>query len=135
VARCSDAARHRIDQEAANESASTSPAGSARLLLPPTAIADRGHRSVRDQEYLQWVNLFQTIAKYAPPGYVRITDDELDGLPSGVSRLLQALFVPSEGRMSVPTFGTNVIYLNAHLNHSTRPNMRTKDGYTFTRAG
>jgi hypothetical protein len=34
--------------------------------------------------------------------------------------------------MYVPTCGTNVIYLNAYLNHSTRPNMRTKDGYTFT---
>ena len=69
---------------------------------------------------------------YAKPGYVRITEDELDGLPSGVSRLLRVLFVPSEGKMYVPTCGTNVIYLNAYLNHSSRPNMRTQDGYTFT---
>jgi hypothetical protein len=78
------------------------------------------------------VNPFMTIAKYSRHGYVRITEDELDGLPSGISRLLRALFVPSEGKMYVPTCGTNVIYLNAYLNHSTRPNMRTKDGYTFT---
>jgi hypothetical protein len=78
------------------------------------------------------VDPFKTIAKYAQPGYVRITEDELDGLPSGVSRLLRALFVPSEGKMYVPTCGTNVIYLNAYLNHSSRPNMRTQDGYTFT---
>ena len=63
------------------------------------------------------VDPFKTIAKYAQPGYVRITEDELDGLPSGVSRLLRALFVPSEGKMYVPTCGTNVIYLNAYLNH------------------
>ena len=75
---------------------------------------------------------FRTITKYSRPGYVRITEDELDGLPSGVSRLLRDLFVPSEGKMYVPTCGTNVIYLNAYLNHSSRPNMRTKDGYTFT---
>ena len=34
--------------------------------------------------------------------------------------------------MYVPTCGTNVIYLNAYLNHSSRPNMRSQDGYTFT---
>ena len=39
---------------------------------------------------------------------------------------------PSEGKMHVPTCGTNVIYLNAYLNHSTKPNMRTREGYTFT---
>ena len=78
------------------------------------------------------VDPFKTIAKYAQPGYVRITEDELDGLPSGVSRLLRALFVRSEGKMYVPTCGTNVIYLIAYLNHSSRPNMRTQDGYTFT---
>ena len=80
------------------------------------------------------VDPFKTIAKYAQPGYVRITEDELDGLPSGVSRLLRALFVPSEGKMYVPTCGTNVIYLNAYLNHSSRPNMRTQDGYTVSGA-
>lgn len=32
----------------------------------------------------------------------------------------------------MPTCGFNVVYLNAYLNHSTTPNMRTEDGYTFT---
>jgi hypothetical protein len=42
---------------------------------------------------------------------VRITEAELDRLPSSVSRLQRALFVPRGGKMYVPT--TNVIYLTA----------------------
>ena len=98
--------------------------------LRPSKIDGVGVFAVRNVP--SGVNPFKTIAKYSRPGYVRITDEELDALPSGVSRLLRALFVPSEGKMHVPTCGTNVIYLSAYLNHSTRPNMQTKDGYTFT---
>ena len=98
--------------------------------LQPSKIEGIGVFAIRNIP--SGVNPFKTIAKYSRTGYVRITDDELDGLPSGVSRLLRALFVPSEGKMHVPTCGTNVIYLNAYLNHSTKPNMRTRDGYTFT---
>lgn len=54
------------------------------------------------------------------------------GLPKNSRKLGTLKFVPSEGKMYVPTCGTNVIYLNAYLNHSSRPNMRTQDGYTFT---
>jgi SET domain-containing protein len=34
--------------------------------------------------------------------------------------------------MHVPNHGMNVIRLNCYMNHSTEPNMRTKDGYVFT---
>ena len=98
--------------------------------LQPSKIDGIGVFAIRNIP--NGVDPFRTITKYSRPGYVRITEDELDGLPSGVSRLLRDLFVPSEGKMYVPTCGTNVIYLNAYLNHSSRPNMRTKDGYTFT---
>ena len=119
-------------KDASHASISTCRSRSARLLLPPAAIEDRWNRGVCHQEYPQWGRPLQDHHQYSRPGYVRITEDELDGLPSGVSRLLRDLFVPSEGKMYVPTCGTNVIYLNAYLNHSSRPNMRTKDGYTFT---
>ena len=33
--------------------------------------------------------------------------------------------------MWLPTCGTNVVYLNSYLNHSTAPNLRTRDGFTF----
>ena len=91
--------------------------------LRPSKIEGVGVFAIRNIP--SGVNPFKTIAKYSRTGYVRITDDELDGLPSGVSRLLRAHFVPSEGKMYVPTCGTNVISLNAYLNHSTKPNMRT----------
>ena len=98
--------------------------------LQPSKIDGIGVFAIRNIP--SGVDPFRTITKYSRPCYVRIAEDELDRLPSGVSRLLRDLFVPSEGKMYVPTCGTNVIYLNAYLNHSSRPNMRTKDGYTFT---
>jgi hypothetical protein len=64
-------------------------------------------------------------------GYVRITDDELDALQPKLSQLIRALFVPTDGKMYVPNHGVNVIRLNCCLNHSTNPNMRTRDGYDF----
>jgi len=62
---------------------------------------------------------------------VRITEDELDALPPKLAQLIRALFVPSDGKMYVPNHGMNIIRLNCYLNHSTSPNMRTRDGYDF----
>lgn len=33
--------------------------------------------------------------------------------------------------MHVPNYGLNVVHLNAYLNHSETPNLRTTDGFTF----
>jgi hypothetical protein len=76
-------------------------------------------------------NPFKTLPKYARPGYVRVTDDELDALPPNLSSMIRALFIPTDGSMYVPTCGTNVVYLLAYLNHSTAPNLRTTDGFSF----
>jgi hypothetical protein len=49
-----------------------------------------------------------------------------------VRKLLASLFIPDEdGRYSVPALGPNMVDIGAYLNHSSRPNMRTRDGYTF----
>jgi hypothetical protein len=45
--------------------------------------------------------------------------------------MISALFVPTDGEMWLPTCGANVVYLNSYLNHSTAPNLRTRDGFTF----
>ena len=76
-------------------------------------------------------NPFRTIPKYADFGYVRITEDELDALPSKLSEVIKALFIPTDGVMHIPNHGLNVIRVNSYLNHSDKPNMRTKDGYDF----
>jgi hypothetical protein len=76
-------------------------------------------------------NPFNTITKYANFGYVRITEDELDALPSKLSETIRALFIPTGGVMHIPNHGLNVIRLNSYLNHSAKPNMRTRDGYDF----
>ena len=77
-------------------------------------------------------NPFQTLRTYGRRrGYVRITDEELGALPPGLSRLLRALFVPTDGKMHIPTTGTNIVYLAAYMNHSTTPNLHTKDGFNF----
>jgi hypothetical protein len=46
--------------------------------------------------------------------------------------MIRALFVPTEGKMYLPTSGTNVVYLVAYLNHSINPNLRTNDGFNFS---
>jgi hypothetical protein len=76
-------------------------------------------------------NPFNTIPKYSAFGYVRITEDELDALPSKLSEAIGALFLPTDGVMHIPNHGLNVIRLNSYLNHSAKPNMRTRDGYDF----
>jgi SET domain-containing protein len=76
-------------------------------------------------------NPFKTLPKYADFGYVCITEGELDALPPKLSELIRTLFFPTDGKMHVPNYGTNMIRLNCYLNHSTTPNMSTKDGYDF----
>lgn len=55
----------------------------------------------------------------------------MDALPPKLSKLIQELFIPTEGTMYVPNYGVNIIRLNTYLNHSTTPNMRTRNGYDF----
>ena len=66
---------------------------------------------------------------------MRITEDESDALPQQLSALIRALFIPTEGAMHLPNYGLNVIHLNAYLNHSETPNLRTTDGFTFVARG
>jgi len=53
-------------------------------------------------------------------------------LPPGLASLIRSLFLPTDGQLVVPTSGTNLIELKCYLNHSPRPNMRSRDGATFT---
>ena len=69
--------------------------------------------------------------RYAQPGLVRITDSELQKLPRELSATIQALFVPTDGVLHIPTSGTNLVSIAAYLNHSTTPNLRTSDGFDF----
>ena len=68
-------------------------------------------------------------------GSVRVSDDELDALPPRLAGLIRALFVPTDGRMYIPTWGTNIVYLAAYVNHSATPNLRTTDGFSFRARG
>jgi SET domain-containing protein len=97
--------------------------------LQPSKIHGIGVFAVRDIP--RGRNPFKTIPKYADFGYVRITGEEMDALPPKLSKLIQELFIPTEGTMYVPNYGVNIIRLNTYLNHSTTPNMRTRNGYDF----
>ena len=69
--------------------------------------------------------------RYAEPGLVRITDSELRKLPPELSATIRALFIPTDGVLHIPTSGTNVVHIAAYLNHSSTPNLRTRDGFDF----
>ena len=97
--------------------------------LQPSPIHGIGVFAVRNIP--KGKNPFNTIPKYANFGYVRITEDELDALPSKLSEAIRSLFIPTDGMMHVPNHGLNVIRLNSYLNHSEMPNMRTRNGYDF----
>jgi hypothetical protein len=103
--------------------------GDCYCRLQPSRIHGLGVFAVRDIP--KGRNPFRTLPKYADFGYVRITEDELQALPPKFSELIRALFLPTDGIMHVPNHGTNIIRLNACLNHSIEPNMRTYDGYNF----
>ena len=97
--------------------------------LQPSKIHGIGVFAVRDIP--KGRNPFITIPKYANFGYVRITEGELDAVPSKLSEAIRALFIPTDGVMHIPNYGLNVIRLNSYLNHSIEPNMGTKNGYDF----
>ena len=97
--------------------------------LQPSNIHGIGVFAVRDIP--KGRNPFKMIPKYGDIGYVRITEDELDGLPPKLSELIRELFIPTDGKMYIPNHGLNVIHLNGYLNHSITPNMRTRNGYDF----
>src|SRR5215467_11642589 len=97
--------------------------------LAPSAIHGIGVFAVQDIP--RGKNPFNSLPKYSPPGYVRMTSAELDALPSKLSEMIRALFVPTDGEIWLPNCGTNVVYLNSCLNHSTAPNLRTTDGFNF----
>lgn len=97
--------------------------------LQPSRIHGIGVFVVRDIP--KGKNPFKTIPKYADFGYVRITEDELNALPPKFSELIPSLFMLTDRKMHIPNYGTNMIRLNCYLNHSTTPNMRTKNGYDF----
>jgi len=97
--------------------------------LAPSPIHGIGVFAIRDIP--RGRNPFNTLPKYARPGYVRMTSAELDALPPKLRKLICALFVPTDGDMWLPNCGTNLVYLNAYLNHSSTPNLRTRDGYHF----
>ena len=99
--------------------------------LQPSPIHGIGVYALRDIP--KGKNPFRTLPTHGRRrGYVRITNGELDALPLGLFRLLKALFVPTDGRMHIPTTGTNIVYLAAYVNHSATPNLRTADGFNFS---
>jgi len=97
--------------------------------LQPSQIHGVGVFAVRDIPRSR--NPFGTLARYARPGYVRVTDDELDALPPKLADTIRTLFLPTDGTMYLPTCGTNIIYLMAYLNHSAKPSLKTADGFDF----
>jgi hypothetical protein len=104
--------------------------GDCHCRLQPSKIDGIGVFAVRDIP--KGKNPFKTLPKYGDIGYVRITEAELDALAPKLADAIRALFIPTNGVMHVPNHGMNVVHLNCYLNHSTEPNMRTKDGYVFT---
>jgi hypothetical protein len=103
--------------------------GDCYCSLQPSKIHGIGVFAVRDIPNRK--NPFRALKKYTSIGYVRITEDELDALPQQLSALIRALFIPTDGAMHVPNYGLNIIHLNAYLNHSENPNLRTRDGFIF----
>ena len=97
--------------------------------LAPSTIHGIGVFAVRDVP--RGKDPFNTLSKYSRPGYVRMTSAEFDALPPKLHEMIHALFVPTDGEMWLPNCGTNVVYLNSYLNHSAKPNLRTKDGFHF----
>jgi hypothetical protein len=105
--------------------------GDCYCRLQPSPIAGIGVFAIRPIP--RGANPFRVMPRYARPGYVRISEAEIAALPAGLADLLHALFLPEDdGTTWLPTSGTNIVWLNHYLNHAARPNMRTRDGFTFT---
>ena len=97
--------------------------------LQPSSIHGIGVFAIRDIP--RGRNPFATMRRYDRPGYVRITNSELNALPIGLAQMICELFVPTDGSIWLPTSGTNIVYLIAYLNHSGSSNLRTTDGFNF----
>lgn len=97
--------------------------------LQPSPIHGVGVFAIRDIP--KGRNPFRTMAKYATTGFVRASEEDLAALPPRLAALIRALFVPTAGKLYVPTCGLNIIYLDTYLNHSPHPNLRTRDGVRF----
>jgi hypothetical protein len=97
--------------------------------LQPSPIHGVGVFAIRDIPRNR--NPFRTLPKYATTGFVRATEEDLAAVPPRLAALIRALFVPTSGKMYVPTSGLNIIYLDTYINHSLHPNLRTKDGERF----
>jgi len=103
--------------------------GDCYCRLQPSRIHGIGVFAIRDIP--RGTNPFRTLEKYARPGYVRITDAEVDTQPVKLAETIRALFVPTNGKRYLPTSGTNIVHLVSYLNHSPAPNLRTSDGFNF----
>src|SRR5579875_3502250 len=98
--------------------------GDCYCRLQPSPIAGIGVFAIRTIP--RGTDPFRLPARYAKPGYMRLTEPELVSLPPGLAALIHTLFLPDErGALHIPTCGTNLVYLNHYLNHSPCPNMRT----------
>src|SRR5215469_14211287 len=86
--------------------------------LAPSTIHGIGVFAVRNIP--RGKNPINIHSKYSRPGYVRITNDELNALPLKLYQMIHSLFVPTDEEMWLPSCGTNVVYLNSYLNHSTK---------------
>jgi hypothetical protein len=103
--------------------------GDCYCQLQPSPIHGIGVFAIRDIP--KGRNPFRTLPKYATTGFVRATEPELAALPPPLAALIRALFIPTAGKLYVPTCGLNIIYLDTYLNHSPHPNLRTRDGARF----
>jgi hypothetical protein len=74
--------------------------------LAPSPIHGIGVFAIRDIP--RGKNPFNTLSKYARPGYARITRSELEALPQKLREMISALFVPTDGEMWLPNCGTTV---------------------------
>lgn len=63
--------------------------------------------------------------------YVPITEEQLSELKEGVQNMVRAYCVLQEGVWYVPEIGLNRVDLSFFINHSSQPNVATKDGEGF----
>jgi SET domain-containing protein len=97
--------------------------------LAPSPIHGVGVFAVRDIP--KGIDPFAVGMRY-PRGWVAITPAEFERAPTDVRNLLASLFVPdADGAFRIPILGANLVDIDAYLNHSDRPNMRTADGHRF----
>lgn len=77
------------------------------------------------------INPFKVSKKYEDMPWLDIPNGFFKKLPKGRQRLIAEVFIPSKGVRSLPSCGTNIVFLDSYLNHSEKPNMATKNGFSF----